>query len=514
LITRTLISSALLFSLATACAVAPKNDVIPTAPKGLAPVQETEHRSGKLFPIPGAPPMTPEERETAERRFRIAALETAQPSVAVSNDVDQDTEPTVTALNIGGTDYTTVGFIKITATATPFRARIYTSSTSNLSSFPTPTAPALPASGLAGITYLNSADPYLAANIHNSGPGPLRKYLVGLAYNMNTNGSHPNGGVVVWRSDNGGSTWSGSTIVAETASPRTIDKPHIAVSWNTASYDGHGPTVGNVYAVWCDVPSSGTTDLRIMFSRSTDGGVTWSTPQTLATGFVHAPQVVVPANTGRVFVLYARYTSGATRNNSIEMVRSLDAGVTFSSQPTLSSTRMFGPFSDMINGSPNQVQARTVFQARYNPSVGIQVVWHGEDPNNTAQADIYYASYGGTWTTTNLTPSAAGDQWNPSFDYDTSRNAVITWLDRRNDPSNLLYQPYYMKINTSGGTMQAASALDSSTSDPGQYQMSRSVGEYADTWYWTYTGGSKWITVWPSISGVNNGNIRATQITP
>jgi hypothetical protein len=142
------------------------------------------------------------------------------------------------------------------------------------------------------------------------------------------------------------------------------------------------------------------------------------------------------------------------------------------------------------------------------------VVWHGEEPVNTNQTDIYYSAFNGSWTTSNLTPSAAGDQWNPSFDYDTSRNAVVTWLDRRNDPSNLVYQPFYMKINTAGGQLQAPAPLDASASNPNDYLLSSGVGEYAETWYWNYSGGSRWVAVWPRISGSGNGNIRATPITP
>jgi hypothetical protein len=326
---RRLFATLSLLVLITACSMSPStsDQSIPVAPQRV--VEEGVELSESEL-LPGSLPHTREERAAVERRFALEALETAQPSVAVNNDVDQDTEPTVAALKIGTLDYTAVGFIKILPTSNPtlrpFEPRIYTTSTTNLSSFPAPTPVAIPASGLAGVTYLHTADPNLAVNTVNAGPGPLRTYMSGLAYNMIQSGRHPNGGVVVWRSDNGGSVWSGSTIVAEAGgSTRVLDKPAIAVSWNTASFDGHGPTVGNVYVAWCDVPyTGGTTDLRIMFSRSLDGGVTWSTPLQIASGYVHAPQVVVPYNTGRVFVLYARYTAGTgqAHNNSIEMVRS------------------------------------------------------------------------------------------------------------------------------------------------------------------------------------------------
>lgn len=453
--------------------------------------------------------LTAEERAGVEARFRLAAMESAQTTVSLSDDEDQDTEPAVTAINISGVDHTAVAFIKITPTATPFRALIHTSSTTNLNSFPVPAPLPIPASAIPGVTYQNSADPYLAINYVNEGQGPLRTYCGGLAYNMNSAGQHPNGGVVVWRSDDGGSTWSGSSIVAEISGAHTYDKPTIAVSWQTGSFDGHGPSVGNVYVAWVDVTSVND---RILFSRSLDGGLTWSAPLTIATGYVHTPQIVVPGNTGRVFVLYARYDSSNTRVNSIEMVRSLDLGVTFSALPTLSNTRMLGPGTDQLHGN----RARSVFQARYNPAIGLQVVWHGEDEGTPAtRSDIYYASYDGAWTSRNLTPAAPGDQWNPAFDFDNAHNAVITWLDRRNDPqNNLLYQPFFMKINSSGATLQAPAPLSATASDPSQYTLSPSVGEYLDSWFFNYPTGGKWVSVWPQVKGASWGDIQATQIIP
>jgi hypothetical protein len=303
--------------------------------------------------------------------------------------------------------------------------------------------------------------------------------------------------------------------VAETSGTHVYDKPAVAVSWDTVSYDGHLALVGNVYVAWVDVDTTSNSNGRILFSKSTDGGANWTSPQTIATGFVHAPQVVVPGNTGRVFVLYARYDTTNTRNNSIESVRSLDDGATFSAIATLSNTRLFSPSLSIFNCMDclNGVHARSVFQARYNPGVGLQLVWHGEDPNNTAQADIYYAYYNGSWTSMDITPSATNDQWNPTFDFDNSNNAVITWLDRRNDPNNLLYQPYFMKINTAGTILQAASAVSSAASDPSQYTLSPSVGEYMDSWFFNFSTGGKWVAAWPRVNGAGSGDINVSQIT-
>ena len=505
---RKFLSSAMLIGVVAACSTNPSRHASTTA---TPQVFQSEENEGQLE---RPTPLTARQRREVERRFRLAAQETAQTSYAVSSDSDQDTEPAVTTQNINSADRTTVAFIKITNPVSPFRARIYTTSTTNLTSFPTPTALSIPASGLSGVTYTNTADPTLAYDLLGLNTPAYQMYCAGLAYNMDSYGNHPNGGVAVWRSSDGGSTWSGSTIVAETSGTHVYDKPVVAVSWNNVSFDGHGPLGGHVYVAWVDVDTSSLTGNHIYFSRSTDGGVTWSSPLTIATGFVHTPQIVVPSNTGRVFVLYARYNTTNSRTNSIEAYRSLDDGSTFSSIATLSSTNLLGPTLAGTNCSTsgdclNGVHARSVFQARYNPGVGLQLVWHGADPNNSSQSDIYYAYYNGSWTSMNLTPSATNDQFNPAFDYDNSNNAVITWLDRRNDTNNLNYQPYFMKINTSGTVLQSAGALSSAASDPSQYTLSPSVGEYIDSWFWN----GQWVSAWPHVTGAGAGDINVTRIT-
>ncbi len=530
------ILSVLMSGLIAACAATPPAPSPIAAPGRNAELSssDAELSEGKRARQP-EPPLSGRDQAAVERRFRIAALETAQTGVAVSNDADQDVEPTVVALNYYGSDRTTVGFIKITATGTApnFQARAFTSSTTNLSSWATPVQLPIPASQLAGVTYAHTADPGLAANAFDSGDGPLNVYCAGLAYNMNAAGSHPNGGVYVWRSQDGGASFPSTTVtrVAETQTPRTFDKPAIAVSWNTVNYTPdnngqNGATVGQVYVAWVNAytPANGASDdtqHQILFSRSTNGGASFSTPISIATGFVHTPQIVVPSNTGRVFVLYARYNLTNTRTNSIEMMRSTNAGISFSAPPNnvLSATRLIGPTlnayqpTHLLNGT----FGFSVFQARYNPGVGLQVVWHGEQPNNTALADVYYAYYNGAWTMTNLTNNVANDQFYPSFDYDASNNAVVTWYDRRNDTvsPNRLYQLYYMKIGPTGSVLQGAAAASATANDPAVYSpLTNYVGDYQDTWFHTYSTGSRWVSASVRINGTASGDILTTQITP
>ena len=132
-------------------------------------------------------------------------------------------------------------------------------------------------------------------------------------------------GIFVRRSLDGGRTWEprAATVISQPTRPNIPfeDKPIIVADRTSSSYSG------NLYVGWTEFTLANS---RILFSRSTDGGVTWSAPVEISTheglprddnGSVEGfDGVVAPDGT-----LYAIWADG----NEIVMASSADGGKTF-----------------------------------------------------------------------------------------------------------------------------------------------------------------------------------------
>lgn len=82
--------------------------------------------------------------------------------------------------------------------------------------------------------------------------------------------------IVVQKSTNKGQSWSSGVGIGYNPPTKNQDKEWIAVDWTNS------PFRNNIYMAWTEFDSYGSSNpqdsTRILFSRSTDGGLTWSAP--------------------------------------------------------------------------------------------------------------------------------------------------------------------------------------------------------------------------------------------
>lgn len=129
--------------------------------------------------------------------------------------------------------------------------------------------------------------------------------------------------VGIYRSTDGGLTWLTAAIPppGTTGANAAADKPFIAVDTNTSIF------ARNVYVSWTSFeapPPLGTAGVPIVFSRSTDGGLTFSPPIVISTpGDVNQGSEPAVGPNGEVYVSWLRLSPAP---QLVKHARSLDGG--------------------------------------------------------------------------------------------------------------------------------------------------------------------------------------------
>jgi hypothetical protein len=130
--------------------------------------------------------------------------------------------------------------------------------------------------------------------------------------------------------------WTRPVIISSRLSAVTFSDKN----WIAADDAASSPFFGNVYACWVSFRSIGGAPEPVTFSRSTDGGDTWSAPKQLSpaanTGLGHGRQgcQVDTNSAGVVYVFWrggelGRPVNPPFRPRTILMARSFDGGVSF-----------------------------------------------------------------------------------------------------------------------------------------------------------------------------------------
>jgi PKD repeat protein len=241
-------------------------------------------------------------------------------------------------------------------------------------------------------------------------------------------------GMGIAYSDNG-TTWTTATVAPNPGS--LADKNHMWIDNSlSSSYNG------NLYVVWTDF--GGTYDYRVVFSRSTNNGVTWSTRVPVsdaASYFSHGANVQTGPN-GEVYVAWVTYP-GSLTENAIGFNKSTNGGSTFGTAGTaitnIKGIRETGVLKSMrVNSFPSM--AIDISGGTNNGN--IYIVWTnigvpGTNTGTNKSVYIIKSTNGGTsWSTpvrVNQGTFADGKEaYSPwiTCDIETGALAVIFYDDR------------------------------------------------------------------------------------
>jgi hypothetical protein len=246
------------------------------------------------------------------------------------------------------------------------------------------------------------------------------------------------------------------------------DKELIAVDATGGVLDG------NVYVVWTEFPSTGGT--RIMFSRSTDGGVTYSTAVQISTAGAGV-QGAMPAvgQSGELYVAWEEFSGGVS--GSIKFRRSPDGGANWGSEATAATfTRKGDPTATAscdraaLNGDIRILDFPIMDVDRSTgPNRGTVYITYAGDPDGNQasgdDADVYIVSSpdgGLTWTspvTINKGPAVTSnadatlnDNFFPFVSVAPNGNVNVIFYDRRNDVGNLEIDLFRARSTDGGQT--------------------------------------------------------------
>jgi BNR/Asp-box repeat len=277
-------------------------------------------------------------------------------------------------------------------------------------------------------------------------------------------------GIFVRRSLDGGKTWE-SNAASVDEQPTHPDMPFEDKPFIVADNNPYSPFAGNLYVGWTEFSLSKSI---ILFSRSTDGGITWSAPYEISThegvprddnGAVEGFSAVA----GPDGTLYTIWDDGG----SIVMATSRDGGLTFSTSEKI------------IDTPASYFKVEAVERSDGFPQIGMDprterlyVVW--TDYRN-GDVDVFCSTSrdrGRTWSIpVRVNNDAVHDGADQFFQWlavdPMSGAAYVVFYDRRNDPENR-NAIIVLARSTDGGQTFANYAWTEAPFDPGD----QFIGDY------------------------------------
>lgn len=260
------------------------------------------------------------------------------------------------------------------------------------------------------------------------------------------------------RSTDGGQTWALEGVAFPLVYP-TMSELHLRLDAGKVS-----PYRGRLYSTALDVAVGSFSSVRV--ATSLDGGHTWSAVQAtprydqLQGEFASAPDLAVGRN-GSLYMSYVRClglldASCTLDTVDVVLVSSTDGGSTWSAPrpiQQMTPTKVGNNWQLPNTTRPLQFRPVLAVDASSGAHGGRLYSVVSSQTGGRLQILISHSDDGGsTWSAPAAVAPVVGhyDQFQPSLQVSAQGDVAVTWLDRRNDPGNLAYQPM-LAVSTDGG---------------------------------------------------------------
>jgi len=340
---------------------------------------------------------------------------------------------------------------------------------------------------------------FFDGNTYSPDEGPILAYdRNGAAYIAGIYGDSNGDAAIAFEKSTDSIHWSDSGI----ALARSGDLP--SYCWMTADTSADSPYLNSIYVSCVMIgPPFQFTQNQVVVSHSNDGGMTWHVVNVAPVQQSPVEDwytVMTVGKDGAVYLTWqACNTSMACFNNPVYMVfsKSTDGGSTWSKPRLVAKVTPIYPIPNTKFGEAQDIPAIAVDNSDGPYSGNLYVVmynWTG----SFMQVVVARSTDGGTtWSKpVPVAPGITHDQFLPWIAVSPTGLVGVTWADRRNDPNNVNYQAFAAISSDGGLSFEPNIQLTNAFSNP-----NIGFGDYDGA---TWDGPNYFLAAWMDESnGVN-----------